>query len=199
MLLGIVNIGSKRWKFGCLTAMLWLLAAPTAGAAQTGFTNHDPEDPIRFTADRLEVRKEGRVAAFIGNVEAVQGDLRINADIVKVYYKRPDSPDDDDTADDSESGLAGFGGSVVRIDTSGNVKISSRGDTATGDWAVYDIPRKIVTLGGKVVLKRQGTVLTGSRLELDLVNGRSTIQSSDASQGDTRVRGEFTPASGAEE
>ena len=40
--------------------------------AANGFTNHNPDDPIRFTADRLEVKREGRVAAFIGNVEAYQ-------------------------------------------------------------------------------------------------------------------------------
>jgi lipopolysaccharide export system protein LptA len=117
--------------------------------------------------------------------------LHLSADIVKVYYKRPETDDGSDSSD-------GFGGSITRIDTSGNVVIESRGDTATGDWAVYDIPRKIVTLGGQVVLTRQDAVLRGSRLELDLVNGRSTIQSSETSPGDTRVRGEFTPASSSE-
>ena len=171
------------------------LAIPLGGGAQaeTGFTNHNPDDPISFTADRLEVKKEGRVAAFIGNVDAVQGDLHLSADIIKVYYKRPEADDSEDG--DGSFGLAGFGGSVSRIDTSGNVLIESRGDTAKGDWAVYDIGRKIVTLGGQVVLQRQETVLRGNRLELDLESGRSTIQSSETSQGDGRVRGEFTPAS----
>jgi lipopolysaccharide export system protein LptA len=158
-----------------------------AGAAN-GFTNHDPDDPIRFTADRLEVKREGRVAAFIGNVEAYQGDMKLSADVVKVYYQSAE--DDEETSD---TGIAGFGGSVSRIDTSGNVKVESRGDVATGDWAVYDINRKIVTLGGDVELQRDDTVLQGSRLELDLENGRSTIQSSDTMDGSGRVRGEFTP------
>jgi lipopolysaccharide export system protein LptA len=171
--------------------------------AETGFTNHDPDDPIRFTADRLEVKKEGRVAAFIGNVEAIQGELSLSADIVKVYYARtesaPGSEPSGGSAVNDDVGLSGFGGSVARIDTSGNVTIRSRGDLATGDWAVYDIPRKIVTMGGKVVLKRQETLLTGSRLELDLESGRSTIQSSQTQQGDTRVRGEFTPSDDAKD
>ncbi len=182
-------------QFGGQLLALWVFLGLMAGAAQAqiGFANHNTEDPIQFTADRLEVKKQGRVAAFIGNVNARQGELSLSADIVKVYYQRPETDEDDDTED-----IGGFGGSISRIDTSGNVVIESRGDTATGDWAVYDIPRKIVTLGGQVVLTRQGTVLRGSRLELDLVNGRSTIQSSEASQGDNRVRGEFTPASSVE-
>jgi len=184
--------------------MVALLLPLSKAGAETGFTNHNPDDPISFTADRLEVKKEGRVAAFIGNVDAVQGDLLLSADVVKVYYKRPETDDDEaDIDDEGPTGLAGFGGSVGRIDTSGNVKIESRGDTATGDWAVYDIARKIVTIGGNVVLTRQETVLTGSRLELDLENGRSTIQSSQTmpggGQGDGRVRGEFTPSNNAED
>ena len=167
--------------------------------AETGFTNHDPNDPIRFTADRLEVKKEGRVAAFIGNVEAIQGELSLSADIVKVYYVRSESASGSEPAANKDADLSGFGGSVARIDTSGNVSIHSRGDLATGDWAVYDIPRKIVTMGGKVVLRRQETLLTGSRLELDLESGRSTIQSSQTQQGGTRVRGEFTPSDDAKD
>lgn len=156
--------------------------------AANGFTNHNPDDPIRFTADRLEVKREGRVAAFIGNVEAYQGDMKLSADVVKVYYQQPEEDEDIVSA-----GVAGLGGSVSRIDTSGNVKVESRGDVATGDWAVYDINRKIVTLGGDVELQRDDTTLQGSRLELDLENGRSTIQSSDTMDGTGRVRGEFTP------
>ena len=170
-----------------LLAGLATVGAPWPAAAETGFANHEPNDPIRFTADRLEVRREGRVATFIGNVEAVQGDMYLNADVIKVYYQ---SSSESQTTTDT----GGFGGSVSRIDTSGNVKIESRGDKASGDWAVYDVGRKIVTMGGQVVLERDETMLTGNRLELDLENGRSSIHSASTGSEDTRVRGEFTPA-----
>lgn len=183
------NISQLIAKAGlALMVVIGGLAVSGQAGAANGFTNHDPDDPIRFTADRLEVKREGRVAAFIGNVEAYQGDMKLSADVVKVYYQSAE--DDEETSD---TGIAGFGGSVSRIDTSGNVKVESRGDVATGDWAVYDINRKIVTLGGDVELQRDDTVLQGSRLELDLENGRSTIQSSDTMDGSGRVRGEFTP------
>jgi lipopolysaccharide export system protein LptA len=183
------NISQLIAKAGlALMVVIGGVAVSGQAGAANGFTNHDPDDPIRFTADRLEVKREGRVAAFIGNVEAYQGDMKLSADVVKVYYQSAE--DDEETSD---TGIAGFGGSVSRIDTSGNVKVESRGDVATGDWAVYDINRKIVTLGGDVELQRDDTVLQGSRLELDLENGRSTIQSSDTMDGSGRVRGEFTP------
>lgn len=183
------NISQLIAKAGlALMVVIGGVAVSGQAGAANGFTNHDPDDPIRFTADRLEVKREGRVAAFIGNVEAYQGDMKLSADVVKVYYQSAE--DDEETSD---TGIAGFGGTVSRIDTSGNVKVESRGNVATGDWAVYDINRKIVTLGGDVELQRDDTVLQGSRLELDLENGRSTIQSSDTMDGSGRVRGEFTP------
>ena len=133
--------------------------------------------------DNLHISYETRK----GDVEAIQGDMYLNADVIKVYYQG--------SSDDSAESDAGFGGSVSRIDTSGNVQIESRGDTATADWAVYDVTRRLVTMGGAVVLERDESVLKGTRLELDLDSGRSTMRSaSTTGAGDDRVRGEFTPA-----
>lgn len=161
------------------------MAALTAGhAAQTGFSNHNADDPIQFSADRLEVKREGRVATFIGNVEAIQGDMTLLAQEVRVYYN---SDGDDD---------AGLGGSVSRIDTRGNVRLSSRGDTARGDWAVYDVERRLVTVGGNVTFNQGDATVSGNRLELDLASGQSRFRGRPGTGGgeDTRVRGEFVPA-----
>ncbi len=161
-----------------------LIVGGTTMAAQTGFSGHDGNDPIRFAADRLEVRKEGRVATFVGEVEAQQGDLTLLANEVRVYYT---------SGSDDENDTGGLGGSVSRIDTRGDVRLSSRGDTAVADWAVYDIERQLVTMGGQVVLKQGDAELRGTRLELDLESGQSRFVSVPAVGGDTRVRGEFTP------
>jgi lipopolysaccharide export system protein LptA len=75
------------------------------------------------------------------------------------------------------------------------VKLTSRGDTVRGQWAVYDVTRKIVTLGGNVELQQGDTVVKGDRLELDLASGKSRIQGLDSTGGEQRVRGEFTPVS----
>ncbi len=187
------NTETENSFFGRLLLVVGLsvavigLAGVTPARAQEGFRELNADDPISFTADRLEIKREGRVAAFIGNVEAVQGDLNLKADIVRVYYQGKSVGDDPDNS-------SGFGGAVSRIDTSGNVQITSRGDVALGDWAIYDLGRRIVTMGGAVTLTRGDAVIKGSRLELDLETGKSSIQSTRSGSGATRVRGEFTPA-----
>ncbi|MFN3231394.1 MAG: LptA/OstA family protein [Alphaproteobacteria bacterium] len=166
------------WFLGIL---LLLVTGGTVAAAQTGFGGHNGKDPIQFAADRLDVRKEGRVATFSGNVEANQGDLNLIANEVRVYYTGGSEDE------------AGLGGAVSRIDTRGNVKLSSRGDTANAVWAVYDIERQLVTLGGNVVLTQGETQLRGDRVELDLDTGQSRVVGVEGVGGDSRVRGEFTP------
>jgi len=163
------------------------LAVPAAQAAKTGFSSHNAKDPIEFSADRLEVQKEGSVAMFLGKVEAIQGDMTLLSDEVRVYYQTGGKSG----PDEASSSLTG---SVTRIDSRGNVRITSRGDKAEGDWAVYDVGRQLVTMGGRVVLHQGGSVVRGSRLELNLDTGQTRVQGMASTQGDQRVRGEFTPA-----
>lgn len=167
-------------------ALSMVVAVPAALAAKTGFSNHNAKDPIEFSADRLEVQKEGSVAMFLGKVEAIQGEMRLLSDEVRVYYQTG--------KDKSGEGDTSLTGSVTRIDSRGNVRITSRGDTAEGDWAVYDVGRQLITMGGRVVLHQGGSVVRGSRLELNLDSGQTRVQGMASTQGDQRVRGEFTPA-----
>ena len=60
---------------------------------------------------------------------------------------------------------------------------------------VYDVKRRLVTLGGAVMLRRGGTVIRGQRIELDLRTGITKFESSGAGPQDPdggRVRGQFT-------
>ena len=152
---------------------------------ETGF-KHDTDQPIEVTADTLEVAKDQETAVFQGNVQAVQGNLGLQADTLTVKYR---------TSGQSDGSRAPFS----RIDASGNVILTSAQERATGDWAVYEVDTKIITLGGSVVLTREGNVIKGQRLVVDLVTGRSRVDSGDAvlgmekQMGKQRVRAVFTP------
>lgn len=174
-----------RFRLALALLLATAVAVPAAMAAKTGFSNHNAKDPIEFSADRLEVQKEGSVAMFLGKVEAIQGEMTLLSDEVRVYYQ---------TGGKSGEASSSLTGSVTRIDSRGNVRITSRGDTAEGDWAVYDVGRQLVTMGGRVVLHQSGSVVRGSRLELNLDTGQTRVQGVASTQGDQRVRGEFTPA-----
>lgn len=162
-----------------LVCSAWL-ALP--GEAQGAPANFDANEPINFSADRLEVAEEEHIATFTGNVRAVQSDFSLAADSVKVYYR----------SGSEGASVVGAGGSVSRIDINGNVRIESQGDLARGDWAIYDVDRSIVIMGGQVTLQRGDTVIRGSRLELDLNTGRTRFAAIPLPGKDQRVEGTFT-------
>jgi len=143
--------------------------------AQTpGALTYDTTKPIDVEADSLEVREEGRTAIFTGHVRAVQGDLKLTASEIRVYYRH----------DGAEEGL------IARIDANGAVTISTKEETASGDWAIYDVDQKILTLGGAVEIQRGENTVKGQRLVLDLASGQTRIESG---TGSGRVRGVFSP------
>jgi lipopolysaccharide export system protein LptA len=170
-----------------LALALGFLAAPTV-LAQT--LDHDSELPIEITADSLEVVQEDQVATFAGNVDAVQGDLVLSADQLRVYYRR--SGDDE----------IGTDGTIRRIEAIGNVFLSSPRETAQGETGVYDVPGRALTLEGSVVLTRDENVIRGDRLEYDLASGRSRVVAAvpggAGGEPGERVRAIFTPGGGGQ-
>jgi lipopolysaccharide export system protein LptA len=169
---------------------LCLIGALAPWHAISQSLDHDSSQPIEISADSLEVAQEEQIATFAGNVDAVQGDLVLSADKLKVHYE-------------GRSGGVGIGAgdsnTIRRIDAEGNVIIASPEETAEGRSGTYDVAAKLVTLEGQVVLTRGENVIRGERLELDLVTGKSRIVGSETTVADgdkpagTRVRALFTP------
>jgi len=83
---------------------------------------------------------------------------------------------------------------IQRLDASGGVIVKSPSETARGDFAVYDLGRKLITLVGKVQLNRGESQILGSRLMIDLNSGRAVIDGGPAgvAQSRGRVKGHFT-------
>jgi len=164
-----------------------LIMATDAGA-QTG--QHDTSLPIEITADSLEVEQKKQLATFEGNVDAVQGDMVLTADKLKVYYS-----EGDDEADPLNTG------SIRKIEAIGNVFLSSPRETAEGDVGVYDVAADLVTMEGSVVLTRADNVIRGDRLEIDLTTGRSrmdaAVTSEEGGKAPDRVRAIFVPEGAA--
>jgi len=183
-----MTVSLRHLLIGCLG----FFAASTPSLALGQSLDHDSSQPIEISADSLEVAQEEQIATFAGNVDAVQGDLVLSADKLKVHYE-------------GEGGgvgvAAGSDNSIRRIDAEGNVIIASPEETAEGSFGTYDVPAKLVTLEGQVVLTRGENVIRGERLELDLVTGKSRIIGSETTVADGdepsggRVRALFTPKS----
>lgn len=174
-----------RREFYAMLAMILASYAPLpAYSQQSGAPaginfKHDSSQPIEITADALDVAQSDQTAIFTGNVVAIQGDLRLGSDNLRVYYRQGDE-------------RAASEGAISKIDAIGAVAISSPRETATSEWAVYEVDTGQITLGGKVVLTRGENVLRGEQLVIDLETGQSRIVGQQGGGG--RVKGLFVPA-----
>jgi lipopolysaccharide export system protein LptA len=177
-----------------------LLGAYPASAQDSPLADQDKSKPIEITADTLTVQQAKQLATFTGNVEAVQGDMTLKADILRVYYIQAEA--DKATGDAAKAAAparnappAGDQGSIKRIEAEGNVFLSSPTDTAQGDTGVYDPIARKVTLDGNVILTRDDNVVKGASLDMDLDTGVSIVKAGPTAPGQKvqRVRALFVP------
>lgn len=185
-------LGEKMKHKLTTLAISALLAGWMAAAATAQDMKMDSRQPIEITAESLEVMQQEQQAVFSGNVLAVQGNMRIASDRMKVFYRAGDEAKGDAQA-------------VSRIEVHGNVFISSPTETARGKEGVYDVDANHLTLTGDVVLTRGENVVKGETLKYDLTSGKSRIvgagdtaggSANDAEGGKKgRVRGIFVPGS----
>jgi lipopolysaccharide export system protein LptA len=167
-----------------LAAAVLAVALPRhdARAQQQSLANHDTSQPIEITADSLEVRREEGLAVFTGNVDAVQGSMRLRADKLTVHY-RPEG----------KTGGAMAQGAISQMDAEGSVFLSSPAETAQGERGVYNVDDRMVTMTGAVVLTRGENVVRGDRVVLNLVTGVSRVESAGTTSKGQRVKGLFVP------
>lgn len=176
-----------RARGAVLVAGLILGGMPAGAVLRAQGLLQDNSLPIEITADSLEVLQDQKIATFAGNVDAVQGDMVLSADQLRVYYA---------DSDDAAPGPPGTG-SIRRIEADGNVFLSSPRETAQGEAGVYDVASSQLTLDGAVILTQGDNVIRGQRLEVDLTSGRSrvfaAVPSAEGGTAPQRVRALFTP------
>jgi lipopolysaccharide export system protein LptA len=155
--------------------------AATAALAQpaqpiSALKGHNSDAPVDVTAERIEVQDRADRAIFAGNVHVTQAELTLDTERLTVAYS------------------SGGGVQIRRLDAAGGVVVRSPSETARGEFAVYDLDRKLITLIGNVQLNRGGNRVTGARLVIDLESGRAVIDGGPpgVNQSGGRVTGHFT-------
>jgi len=194
-------------------AVALLLATPLKAQTLTnsfGGLSQSSKDPIDIESDVLVVHDQQKYATFKGSVKAVQGTTTLRADLLDVHYvgggdklalgkgtaeALPAKATGDDAgaaADDSPEAK------ITKIEAKGNVIINSDQDqTTTSDWALYDVPAQMVTVGGNVVLTQGQNVLKGDRLVIDLKTGESRFENPGNTPTGGRIRALFMPKADA--
>lgn len=146
-------------------ALLWsaggfALTAVLAGGmnlAAQGIARHDSRAPVTYDAGKFVFDDRGNQAIASGGVIVTQAGLRIQSDRMVVGF--------------TDAGEL----AIQRITATGGVVVTRGDERASGDNAVYDFNRRIITMAGNVALRRGTDTLNGGRLVIDLNSGLSTV------------------------
>ena len=135
-----------------------------AGAQQ----RHNTDAPIDFGADNIELQDKANRAVLSGNVSVKQAEMTLNAQRLNVAYTG-------EVVDGNPQ--------VSRLDASGGVTVRRPDQTARGQYAVYDLNRRVITMLGAVRLTQGPNVVNGARLTINLDTGRAVVDGSAVAGG----------------
>jgi lipopolysaccharide export system protein LptA len=152
-----------------MTVALSLMAAEAGaqdfGAAFSGFDTGS-DNPIQIEADKLEVRDPEKLAVYSGNVRVRQGITVLETPSLQVFYTGEPGPD------------GAPGSAVSRIEAGPGVSVRSGDQTASGERAVLEMDRDLITMSGNVVLTQGPNVVRGDRLVVNLATRQGHIEGS---------------------
>ena len=170
-------------------AIPWALGGLAPGAALSGgmtlsaqtIASHDTNAPVSFDAGSIDFDDRANRVVLSGGVTVNQAGLTVRSNRMLANYT------DDGSLD------------VQRITANGGVVVTRGRERASGDVAVYDFGKRIITMAGNVSLSRGDDTLIGGRLVIDLASGLSTIDGRASGKGvesdgtgEGRVTGTFT-------
>ena len=137
-------------------ALAAVVAAGMSLHAQS-IASHNTNAPVSFDAGSIDFDDRANRIVLTGGVIVTQAGLTVRSNRMLANYT------DDGSLD------------VERITANGGVVVSRGDERASGDVAVYDFNRRIITMAGNVQLRRGNDRLNGGRLVIDLASGRSSV------------------------
>ena len=138
-----------------------VLALSAASAAAQ--SRHDSSAPIDFGAQHMQLDDRANRVLLSGNVKIVQGEMTLVAARMTVSYTGE---------------IVNGSPQVSRLDAAGGVTVTRTDQSANGQYAVYDLNRRVITMIGGVTLRQGPNVIQGARLSINLDTGRATIDGS---------------------
>jgi lipopolysaccharide export system protein LptA len=150
-------------------ALGWASFAQAQGTEVAfGAVQQDTSLPVEVSADALSVSQNDGSALFTGNVIIGQGDMRLSAPRVLVFYT------EDQTG-------------VERLEATGGVTLVNGEQAAEAETAEYEVNRGTIRMVGNVLLTQGANTLVSDSMDVDLeagtalMNGRvrTVFQSSD--------------------
>ena len=129
--------------------------------------------PVDIVADEMQWNDNNKIAYAIGNAIATQGEKKISADKLIVHLDKEE--------DNNE---------IILIEAEGNVIFNNEKEVATGKIAKYNFIENNIIIENTVTLEKDGNIMKGELLIMDLNSGVSQI----SSNSDTnKVKMRFIP------
>ena len=164
------------------TGLAAVLFAGASAACAQGLGPNSGKGPVDIAGDELEVQNKQCVSIWRGKAEALQGQARLRADVIRAIF-----------ATKPGSGGSGTGacGDLLRMEAEGSVYyVTSKDQRVRGDNGVYDAQSDTVTLTGDVVAVQGQNVLRGTRMVFNTQTGEGHM----VGGGGARPRGVFYPS-----
>ncbi len=178
----------KTWRAAAAGAAL----AGSLGLGAQAQISPSSNGPIDITADNGTLVNSTCEATWSGSAEALQGNSRLRANVIKAFLKKK-------APGAAAQGAAGAAnpsdcGATERIEADGNVFYVTPDQVARGDHAVYTADADQIVMTGNVIVVQGKNVVRGDRMTIHVATREVTIDSTAQGRGAPgRVRGVFYP------
>jgi lipopolysaccharide export system protein LptA len=144
-----------------------------------GTLKAETEKAVITAEDSLEYWDAERVVVARGDAVAVEGDRRVEADMLTGYLRK--------------QGDAG----LYQVEATGDVVLTTAAEVVRAETAVYNLDKEFATLTGGVKITRGQNQLNGDYAEVNLKTGVSRLMGSPSASGgsDGRVHTLIVPES----
>jgi|KBSSwiStaDraftv2_1062776.scaffolds.fasta_scaffold423987_2 lipopolysaccharide export system protein LptA len=166
-----------------LACVLGATAQPAAPAQQPSSPmqglSMDGDQPVRIESNTLEVRDKIRQATFAGDVKLTQGDTIIKCRALVVFYEDTAAPSKKGPAPATAGAQPAQKSSqkIKRAEARGDVLVTQKDQTASGENAVFDVKSNTVVITGNVVVTQGQMVMRGERMVSNLTTGVTNVYS----------------------
>lgn len=143
------------WGMGGFIATAGVMGTLAANAQS--FAAHNTRAPVTYDAGAAAWDDRANRVVFSGGVVVTQAGLTVRSNRMLMKY--------------TDSGSL----AIQRITASGGVSFARGNERASGDVAVYDLDKRIITMAGNVKLAKGGDTLNGGRLTINLETGVSSV------------------------
>jgi lipopolysaccharide export system protein LptA len=175
------------------------VAALALGVSAQAQISPSGKGPIDITADSGVFSSQTCESTWSGAAEALQGDSRLRANVIKAYLKhkpvsaKPEAQNQGQTLDPQ-----GNCGATDRMEADGDVFFVTPTQIAKGDHAVYTAADDTIVMTGNVIVVQGKDVARGDRMTIHVATREVHLESNATGRGTPhRVQGFFYPSQAA--